>query len=70
MTACRCGFDGPEADHPCHACGERPGTRRFYSLGPAALAGHTLKFNAVETWGCDECWALYLAEAKRRKEAK
>jgi hypothetical protein len=62
LPPCRCGYKG-EGPHPCHAraytCG-KPATPRFYVLGPAALAGMQIKFSALETWACDECWRQYL----------
>lgn len=59
---CRCGWDGETGPHPCHSDGYRcrqPAEQRFRITGPAHLAGMQLKFNASETWACDECWSYY-----------
>lgn len=55
---CRCGHDG-KGPHPCHAVGytcRKPATQRFYNARPVALAGVQMKFQATNTWACDECW--------------
>ncbi len=57
---CRnCGWRDGSGTHPCHACRERPGTRRLLSLCPADLAGATAKTSVFETCACDECWEVY-----------
>lgn len=46
----------------CHRCHVRPGARRLYNDGRAfSLAGVQVKFVLTETFGCDECWAGFLA---------
>lgn len=59
-SACRCGWNGT-GDHPCHRCGTAPGKRRLRHADiPYSLAGAQPKFNMVETWSCDECWAEWV----------
>lgn len=55
---CRCGWDGVGV-HPCHRCGFRPGTIRFYNITLPALSGNQMKVQAQDTYGCDECWSEF-----------
>lgn len=59
--SCRCKRATPET-HLCHGGGytcPNPGRRRFYNFRAAALAGSQLKFDATDTFACDECWAAF-----------
>lgn len=48
----------------CHRCHERPGTERFYvPTMRFSVSGAQLKFSAVRTIGCDQCWSEFQIEA-------
>lgn len=56
--ACRCGYDGPQEQHPCHGafyCCESVGIRRVVPTphGPDYV-----------TYACVQCWAAYEKKAK------
>jgi len=59
---CRCGYEGPDDQHPCHGRGytcRQPAEHRFYNARPVALAGVQMKLSVDDTFACDECWAEF-----------
>lgn len=63
-SPCRCGYDGTQEFHQCHAGrhplypeGRCPRTAReiIISDGPAFLPGMQMKFNVAFAYYCDAC---------------